>query len=69
MATSLIGTVVAFDDHAGIGAIEVARGQRYSFHCTQIADGSRTIAQGASVRFTVVAGHLGAWEAAGVEQL
>lgn len=68
-ATSLVGTVVSFDEHAGLGAIEVSPGRRYSFHCTQIADGSRTVPVGTSVRFVVVAGHLGAWEAAGVEQL
>jgi cold shock CspA family protein len=33
------------------------------FHCTSIADGSRTIAVGQHVRFTVVPGRLGRWEA------
>ena len=33
------------------------------FHCTAIADGSRTIAVGQAVRFSVVPGNLGRWEA------
>ena len=33
------------------------------FHCTAVADGSRTIAVGAPVVYQVVAGHLGRWEA------
>jgi cold shock CspA family protein len=76
------GTVTAFDDAAGFGAIRFdgpsdreelpdeppADGQprEYFFHCTAIADGTRTIDVGASVRFAVVAGRLGRWEASGV---
>ncbi len=63
------GTVVSFDDGAGLGEIEAESGRRYSFHCTQIADGTRTIATGAAVCFVVVPGHRGTWEAADVEQL
>ena len=39
-------------------------GTAYPFHCTAIADGTRTIAVGTAVRFEVVAGRLGRWEAA-----
>ncbi len=38
-------------------------GARYFFHCTQIADGTRSIASGAVVEFEVVAGRQGRWEA------
>ena len=47
------GTVAGFDDHVGTGAI-VEDGQAdWPFHCTAIADGSRTIAVGTDVRFRV----------------
>lgn len=58
------GTVVRFDDPVGIGEVEdAASGQMYPFHCTAIADQSRTIEVGADVTFAVVPGHLGRWEA------
>jgi CspA family cold shock protein len=60
------GTVAAFDEHRGLGEIEAAAGLRYPFHCTAIADGSRTIDEGTRVLFEVVAGPLGALEAAHV---
>jgi hypothetical protein len=40
--------------------------ERYPFHCTAIADGSRTIEVGTFVTFDVVAGRLGRWEASAV---
>lgn len=63
------GTVAEFDEHVGLGRIKGDDGRSYPFHCTQLADGSRSIDVGASVRFDVVAGHLGQWEAARVEKL
>ena len=61
------GVVVAFDEAVGLGEIEAAAdGRRYPFHCTQIADGSRSVPVGASVSFSVVAGRRGVWEAADV---
>jgi len=60
------GRVVAFDEHVGLGEVEGDDGRRYGFHCTQIADGSRTVAVGAEVTFEVVAGHLGRWEATAI---
>lgn len=62
------GRVIEFDDHVGLGVVEADDGTRYPFHCTQIADGSRTIPVGAAVHFEVAAGPLGRWEAARVEQ-
>lgn len=62
------GTVVEFDEAVGLGTVEDAGdGRRYLFHCTQIADGSRTIAVGAAVAFDVVPGHLGRFEAARID--
>ncbi len=58
--------MVAFDDHKGYGVVRGADGVEYFFHCTQIADGSRTIPEGAEVSFAVVPGRLGRWEAAAV---
>ncbi|MBA2282463.1 MAG: cold shock domain-containing protein [Acidimicrobiia bacterium] len=57
------GTVVGFDEPRGLGEITDADGHAYPFHCTRIADGSRTIAVGTDVSFVVVAGPLGRWEA------
>jgi cold shock CspA family protein len=58
------GTVVEFDEHKGYGTVrDGTDGRELFFHCTQIADGSRTIAPGTEVTFDVVAGHLGRWEA------
>jgi hypothetical protein len=60
------GTVVAFDGDVGWGEVEVSGDlpRRFGFHCTQIWDGSRTIAPGTQVTFAVVAGRGGRWEAA-----
>ena len=59
------GTVVAFDEHVGLGQVEAAAGgRRYRFHCTQIAGGSRRIEVGVRVSFELLAGKGGAWEAA-----
>lgn len=60
------GRVVEFDERRGLGEIESADGERYPFHCTRIADGSRTIPVRTAVEFEVVAGHLGTWEAAAI---
>jgi CspA family cold shock protein len=58
------GTVTTFDDPVGIGTVTTDDGQEHGFHCTAVADGTRTIAVGTRVRFAVVAGRLGRWEAA-----
>jgi cold shock CspA family protein len=64
---SLGGRVSAFDEHRGLGELVAADGTVYPFHCTAIADGTRTIAVGSAVQFTVVPGRLGRWEAAEIE--
>ena len=57
------GVVWEFDEPRGLGVIRHEGGEDVPFHCTAIADGSRTIGVGQAVRFTVVAGRLGRWEA------
>ena len=62
----MTGAVTEFDEAVGIGTVTADDGTPYFFHCTQIADGTRTIAVGTPVWFEVVAGHGGRWEAAAV---
>jgi cold shock CspA family protein len=66
--TAFRGRVTEFDESAGFGTVEAEDGRSLFFHCTQIADGSRAIEVGTSVRFEVAAGHLGRWEAVRVEK-
>ncbi len=61
-----VGTVEAYDPARGWGTIAGVDGEHLGFHCTQIADGSRAILVGATVRYVRVPAHLGAWEAAAV---
>lgn len=61
------GRVVVFDQRRGLGAIEDDGGVAYSFHCTRVTDGSRSVPVGARVRYVIVPGALGRWEASGVE--
>jgi cold shock CspA family protein len=62
-----LGEVASFDDAAGYGHLADRGGRLWWFHCTSIADGSRTIAPGSAVRFRLVPGHLGRHEAVDVE--
>jgi cold shock CspA family protein len=57
------GAVDSFDEAAGYGVVADGDDGRWFFHCTAIADGTRTIEVGAPVAFDVVAGRLGRWEA------
>jgi cold shock CspA family protein len=63
------GTVADFDAHRGWGTVrsDDPDGSVLFFHCTAIADGSRTIEVGVRVTFAVVAGHRGRWEATDLE--
>lgn len=56
------GEVLEFDADRGWGTVGDGE-HEYFFHCTRIADGSRMIAPGTAVTYTVTAGHLGRWEA------
>jgi CspA family cold shock protein len=60
------GIVASFDDPRGLGVLRADDGSEFPFHCTAIADGTRTIDEGARVRFEVVAGHMGRWEASAI---
>jgi cold shock CspA family protein len=55
--------VASFDEDRGLGTVVTDDGRSLSFHCAAIADGTRTIQIGTRVAFSVVAGHLGRWEA------
>jgi cold shock CspA family protein len=61
------GTVTAFDEHRGLGEVTTDEGQVLAFHCTAIADGSRTVVPGTPVRFVRRAGPGGRWEATAIE--
>lgn len=58
-----LGRVAEFDDPRGLGVVRSDSGAEYPFHCTAIADGSRTIAVDTAVGFRVVPGRRGRWEA------
>jgi cold shock CspA family protein len=60
------GRVEEFDGVVGLGTVRGADGRIYPFHCTQIADGSRSVDPGEAVEFEVVPGHLGRWEATAI---
>ena len=59
------GIVASFDEVAGHGRVgDDDNDTDWWFHCTALADGSRSVKVGQSVIFRVVAGHNGRWEAA-----
>ena len=61
---TVVGRVETFDDPRGYGTVVAADGRGpWFFHCTAIADGTRTIEVGTAVTFEVEAGHLGRYEA------
>jgi cold shock CspA family protein len=60
------GVVTDFDEARGLGTIRADEGAELPFHCTAIADGTRTIPVGQRVAFDVVAGLVGRWEAASI---
>ncbi|MXZ77098.1 MAG: cold-shock protein [Acidimicrobiia bacterium] len=66
LGTPLTGRVASFDDGTGWGVIAADGGIEYPFHCTAIADGTRTIEAGVAVSFRLTPGHRGQWEGAGV---
>jgi CspA family cold shock protein len=60
------GKVSAFDERRGLGEVTADDATVYPFHCTAIADGTRTIALETRVAFEIVPGRLGRWEAAAI---
>jgi CspA family cold shock protein len=59
--------VTSFDDTVGLGVIADAGGDRFPFHCIEIADGSRSVEIGAEVHFDLLA-KFGRWEAANIRR-
>ncbi|MGH9186617.1 MAG: cold-shock protein [Acidimicrobiales bacterium] len=62
-ASPVRGVVTEFDDDKGFGTVRSDDGRAFFFHCTAVADGTRSIDPDTRVSFEVVAGHLGRWEA------
>ena len=62
----LAGAVADFDASTGWGMVGTDGGDEYPFHCTAIADGTRTIDIGIAVTFHLTPGHRGQWEATGI---
>ena len=55
-----VGRVARFDERAGFGTVAAeGSGEEWYFHCTRIADGSRTIPEGTWVHFEVIPGPAG----------
>lgn len=55
-----LGEVVEFDGPRGLGVVrDGGSGERFPFHCVEIADGSRQIAVGAAVAFVLATGRGG----------
>ena len=59
----MTGTVTEFDDGAGLGVVRADTGETYAFHCTAIADGTRTIAVDTKVEFEPRPARHGTYEA------
>ena len=56
--------MIEFDDAKGYGIVrDASSGAQYFFHCTQIANGTRTTSAGTEFEFDVIAGRRGEWEA------
>ncbi len=63
------GVVAGFDEAGGLGVVSAPGIAELSFHCTAIADGTRTIGVGERVVFEIVAAHRGQLEAASILKL
>lgn len=50
----VLGQVTEFDEPRGLGVVTAHDGNAYPFHCVSIADGTRSIATGAAVSFSVL---------------
>ena len=60
------GRVESFDQHRGTGVVITESGEHFPFHCTAIANATRTIEPGTEVLFEITPG-LGRWEAAALQ--
>ncbi len=63
------GRVTAFDEARGLGELEADGGAVLPFHCTSLADGSRTIEVGTTVCFVARAALGGVIEARDLEKV
>jgi CspA family cold shock protein len=63
------GVVTEFDEPRGLGTVQADDGASFPFHCTALADGTRDVAVGTRVVFSVAAGHGGRYEARAVTTL
>jgi hypothetical protein len=68
MADVALGVVVAFDEAAGLGDVDLDDGRRLGFQATAIADGTRRIEPGTPVVVEVAASHRGCEEARWLER-
>jgi cold shock CspA family protein len=64
-----LGTVVAYDPARGLGSLQAESGEEYLFHCTAIADQSRSVEPGAAVAFSLRAAQGGSIEAVSLAKL
>ena len=62
----MIGRVTSFDARRGLGTVADAAGGEFGFHATALVDGSRRIAPGTEVTFSVAPGLRGRYEARGL---
>lgn len=65
MSTRL-GLIEQFDERRGIGVVTGDDGERHGFHCTAVADGSRSIEVGTRVVYEMRTGPLGRDEASAI---
>jgi len=64
-----LGTVRGFDAERGLGLVVSTEGALFRFHSTAISDGSRLIAIGTRVTFSVAAAPGGEFEATAVSPI
>ncbi len=59
------GVIDTFDESVGLGTISGLDGTTHTFHCIEIANGSRAIEPDTEVSFDLLA-KFGRWEAANI---
>ena len=62
------GTVREFDHEKGLGVITTGDGRAFTFHCIEIADGTRTIDAGQMVTFRPLP-RFGAFQAGAIDKV
>jgi cold shock CspA family protein len=65
----VLGTIEAFDAARGVGVFRSVDDSELSFHCVDIADGTRTIAVGAKARAQRSVGRRGHDEVTEIETI